>query len=236
MRCTCVKSAAHRPISASLTRGSRPPCGSTSPASCWTTNGRCMAAIPRRSAACWRCSRRGSRRSRRICPCAPSALPTGRSGRSATAMFWGRCCRWAFGAKRWAISCAAAGCPSRFCARRSVRTCWGRSTASAARACAFCRTTTANCPLCTATATCATPSRRRGWMRCWPRCSACRERAAQLIRTGAVEVDHVPAEDGARALSAPCTLSVRGHGRFLVYVFGPPTKKGRLTLAARQCI
>lgn len=63
-----------------------------------------------------------------------------------------------------------------------------------------------------------------------------RERAAQLIRTGAVEVDHVPAEDGARALSAPCTLSVRGHGRFLVDAFGPPTKKGRLTLAARQCI
>lgn len=63
-----------------------------------------------------------------------------------------------------------------------------------------------------------------------------REEAAQLIRTGMVSVDHLQAETVSLCLTAPCTVSVRGHGRFIVDRFGPKTKKGRLQFLARKCI
>lgn len=63
-----------------------------------------------------------------------------------------------------------------------------------------------------------------------------REAAAQLIRTGFVSVDHLPTDSVSYALAAPCTISVRGYGRYLVDQFGPKTKKGRLQLVARKCI
>jgi len=63
-----------------------------------------------------------------------------------------------------------------------------------------------------------------------------REEAAQLIRTGMVSVDHLPAETVSLNLVAPCTISVRGHGRYLIDQFGPETKKGRLQFLARKCI
>ena len=63
-----------------------------------------------------------------------------------------------------------------------------------------------------------------------------REEAARLILTGLVSVDHCVTENVSKQLSAPCTISVRGHGRFLVDTFGPETKKGRLQFTARKCI
>lgn len=66
------------------------------------------------------------------------------------------------------------------------------------------------------------------------RCS--REEAARMIITGLVSVDHQPTDNVSRQLSAPCTVSVRGCGRFLIDQIGPETKKGRLNLLARKCV
>jgi len=63
-----------------------------------------------------------------------------------------------------------------------------------------------------------------------------REEAARMIRSGFVSVDHLPTDNVSYTLSAPCTVSVRGYGRFLVDRFGPETKKGRLQFSARKCI
>ena len=63
-----------------------------------------------------------------------------------------------------------------------------------------------------------------------------REKAAELIRLGSVSVNHRPVESVSLTLSAPCTVSVRGYGRFLLDEIGPPTKKGRLLLSARKCL
>lgn len=63
-----------------------------------------------------------------------------------------------------------------------------------------------------------------------------REEAAQMIRAGLVAVDHLPTDHISRQLSAPCTVSVRGYGRFLLDSLGPETKKGRLQFSARKCI
>ncbi len=63
-----------------------------------------------------------------------------------------------------------------------------------------------------------------------------REEAARLIRIGNVSLDHRPVEDVSLQIAAPCTVSVRGSGRYLVDRIGPPTKKGRLALVARKCL
>ena len=63
-----------------------------------------------------------------------------------------------------------------------------------------------------------------------------REDAAQRIRSGAVSLNHLPIESVSDTISAPCTVSIRGFGRFYVDQIGPPTKKGRLVLMARKCI
>lgn len=63
-----------------------------------------------------------------------------------------------------------------------------------------------------------------------------REKAAELIRLGSVSVDHRPALSASVPLTAPCTVSVRGYGRFLVDQIGPQTKKGRWLLSARKCL
>lgn len=62
-----------------------------------------------------------------------------------------------------------------------------------------------------------------------------REKAADLIRLGSVSVDHIPETAVSLPLSAPCTLSVRGYGRYLIDQIGPETKKGRLLFIARKC-
>ena len=62
-----------------------------------------------------------------------------------------------------------------------------------------------------------------------------REKAADLIRLGLVSIDHLPETSVSASVSAPCTLSVRGYGRFLIDQIGPETKKGRLLFIARKC-
>lgn len=66
------------------------------------------------------------------------------------------------------------------------------------------------------------------------RCS--RERAAELIRLGCVSVNHLPQPSVSASVSAPCTISVRGYGRYIVDQIGPQTKKGRLLFLSRKCI
>ena len=63
-----------------------------------------------------------------------------------------------------------------------------------------------------------------------------REESARVIQSGLISVDHVVVENVSKSISAPCTVSVRGYGRYLIDAIGPETKKGRLQLAARKCI
>lgn len=55
-----------------------------------------------------------------------------------------------------------------------------------------------------------------------------RSRAAEIIRTGAVAVDHTPEERTDRVLTAGQLLSIRGFGRIRVIEVGSPTRKDRL--------
>ena len=55
-----------------------------------------------------------------------------------------------------------------------------------------------------------------------------RGRAAEIIRTGAVSVDHSPEERTDRVLSAGQLLSIRGFGRIRLTEVGSPTRKDRL--------
>ena len=63
-----------------------------------------------------------------------------------------------------------------------------------------------------------------------------REKAADAIRLGSVSVNHLVVLSASANVDAPCTISIRGVGRFLIDTIGPPTKKGRLMLTARKCI
>lgn len=63
-----------------------------------------------------------------------------------------------------------------------------------------------------------------------------REKAAELIRLGSVSVDHRTVLSVSLPLTAPCTVSVRGCGRFLIDEIGPQTKKGRYLFCARKCL
>ena len=55
-----------------------------------------------------------------------------------------------------------------------------------------------------------------------------RSRAAEIIRTGAVAVDHMPEERTDRVLAAGQLLSIRGFGRIRLVEVGSPTRKDRL--------
>ena len=55
-----------------------------------------------------------------------------------------------------------------------------------------------------------------------------RSRAAEIIRTGAVAVDHMPEERTDRVLDAGQLLSIRGFGRIRLVEVGSPTRKDRL--------
>ena len=67
-------------------------------------------------------------------------------------------------------------------------------------------------------------------------CNLSREAAQGAIRSGLVEVDFEPEERVDTALEPPITVSVRGHGRFILRSFDGETKKGRLRLRADQLI
>ncbi|MDD6049868.1 MAG: YlmH/Sll1252 family protein [Clostridiales bacterium] len=55
-----------------------------------------------------------------------------------------------------------------------------------------------------------------------------RSRAAEIIRSGAVAVDHMPEERTDRLLGAGQLLSIRGFGRIRLTEVGSPTRKDRL--------
>lgn len=67
-------------------------------------------------------------------------------------------------------------------------------------------------------------------------CNLSREAAQNIVRSGVVEVDFEPEERVDAILEPPVTLSVRGHGRFVLRSFDGETKKGRLRLRADQLI
>lgn len=67
-------------------------------------------------------------------------------------------------------------------------------------------------------------------------CNLSREAAQSAVRSGLVEVDFEPEERVDTVLEPPITVSVRGHGRFILRSFDGETKKGRLRLRADQLV
>ncbi len=67
-------------------------------------------------------------------------------------------------------------------------------------------------------------------------CNLSREAAQSAVRSGLVEVDFEPEERVDTVLTPPITVSVRGHGRFILRSFDGETRKGRLRLKAAQLI
>jgi len=67
-------------------------------------------------------------------------------------------------------------------------------------------------------------------------CNLSREAAQNAVRSGLVEVDFEPEERVDIVLTPPITVSVRGHGRFILRSFDGETRKGRLRLRADQLI
>lgn len=61
-----------------------------------------------------------------------------------------------------------------------------------------------------------------------------RAQAAQLVAGGLVCVDFAAVGNSAARLHEGATVSIRGHGRFIIDQIGPVTKKGRLRLYARK--
>lgn len=67
-------------------------------------------------------------------------------------------------------------------------------------------------------------------------CNLSRDAAQGAIRAGLVEVDYETVERNDLLLSPPTTLSVRGHGKFILRTFDGETRKGRLRLRADRLI
>ena len=65
-------------------------------------------------------------------------------------------------------------------------------------------------------------------------CRTSREKAARLIASGAVLVNHQEVLSVDRRLEERDIISVRGHGKFILDSFGPLTGKGRLTVKCRK--
>lgn len=63
-----------------------------------------------------------------------------------------------------------------------------------------------------------------------------REKAAQMIVSGAVSLDHIVSTEVSATVSVDAVISVRGYGRYIVDRIGSPTKKGRLNFSARKCV
>ncbi len=67
-------------------------------------------------------------------------------------------------------------------------------------------------------------------------CNLSRDAAQRAIRAGLVEVDYEVAEKNDLLLAPPTTVSVRGHGKFILRAFAGETRKGRLRLQADKLI
>lgn len=63
-------------------------------------------------------------------------------------------------------------------------------------------------------------------------CNLSRERAQRLFLQELVEVDYEPCQKYDKELTAGTTLTVRGHGKFIIRSISDKTKKGRLRLVA----
>ncbi len=63
-----------------------------------------------------------------------------------------------------------------------------------------------------------------------------REKAATLIVSGAVSLNHLPCETVSKTVVEGDILSIRGYGRFLVYSLSQKTKKDRLILVSHQYV
>lgn len=63
-----------------------------------------------------------------------------------------------------------------------------------------------------------------------------REKSQIAIRQGLCEVDHLPEDRCDVSISVPCTVSVRGYGKFRVISFDGETKRGRIRLIAQKYI
>lgn len=61
-----------------------------------------------------------------------------------------------------------------------------------------------------------------------------REKAAGLIRSGLVMVNHEIVQESSFSMQEGMGVSIRGTGRFVVDKLGPVTKKGRLNIAGRK--
>ena len=61
-----------------------------------------------------------------------------------------------------------------------------------------------------------------------------REKSAQLIRAGAVSVNHGVTESVSETLSEGDVLSVRGHGRYILSSVGDRTKKDRIRITVKK--
>lgn len=64
--------------------------------------------------------------------------------------------------------------------------------------------------------------------------SLSRERAQQLLREGAVELDYESADKPDRTVEEGAILTIRGKGKFVIRSLSQPTKKGRIRLLADQ--
>lgn len=67
-------------------------------------------------------------------------------------------------------------------------------------------------------------------------CNLSRDAAQTAVRTGMVEVDFEVEERTDAILTPPATVSVRGHGRFVLRSFDGETRKGRLRLRADRLV
>ncbi len=67
-------------------------------------------------------------------------------------------------------------------------------------------------------------------------CNISRDKARETVESGLVEIDFEREERPDRGLVTPCTVSIRGFGRFKVSSLNDKTKKGRLRLEAEKFI
>ena len=65
-------------------------------------------------------------------------------------------------------------------------------------------------------------------------CNFAREKAKEAVLAGLVEVDYECEERPDRTLTAPCLVTVRGHGKYRVLSVSDVTRKGRYRLSAEK--
>ena len=67
-------------------------------------------------------------------------------------------------------------------------------------------------------------------------CSLSREKARVAVVNGLLEIDYECCERPDRTLTAPCTVTVKGYGKYRINSLSDKTKKGRLRLDADKYV